>query len=130
MAEKTIEQLKEELRKTKEEAEASKAEAEALKSKLDGLSTPVQSAKTAEDDLNEALNKKVKYTPPLVPGVLEDDLVIIHKGVPYQMARGKECEIPQKVLNVINRANENKLKAKKYAEEQRERYIKAEKMLS
>ena len=133
MAEKTkdqlladIEKLKQEAEAAKQEAEAAKAEAASLNEKLNEINEPTVANAAPYVDYNE----KIKYTPPLVPGILEEDLIVIHKGVSYQMKRGMECEIPLKVYNTVKRSDKIKLRAKKYADEQRERYLAAQKELS
>ncbi|MBE6714235.1 MAG: hypothetical protein E7575_02970 [Ruminococcaceae bacterium] len=133
MAEKTIEQLTKELEKAKAEAKAANAEADEAKAQaaeLEKILSEKESQQGESAASSDYFNEKVKYTPPIVPGVLENDLIVIHKGVPYQLPRGKEAEIPRKVLNTIRRSDNQKLKAVKYAREQKEIYLKAEKALS
>ncbi len=132
MAEKTIEQLKAELEKAKADAKDAKSETEAAKAEAEAAKAAL-SEKEPENAINGNAvdyNRKVKYTPPIVPGILEDDLIVIHKGFPYQLPRGVKAEIPLKVYNVIIRSDAQRLQASKYASEQREIYMKAEKALS
>lgn len=135
MSTKTAEQLEAELKELKEKAKAlEKANSELASAKDEEINALKAHLAELEKGANESspapTGKKVKYTPPLVPGFLEDDLIVILKGVPYQMKRGCEVEIPESVYKIIKRADEMKLQGVKYAREQQELYMKAEKMLS
>ena len=135
MATKTAEQLEAELKEFKEKAKAlEKANSELASAKDEEINALKAHLAELEKTTNESspapTGKKVKYTPPLVPGFLEDDLIVILKGVPYQMKRGCEVEIPESVYKIIKRADEMKLQGVRYAREQQDLYMKAEKMLS
>ena len=51
-----------------------------------------------------AKDRKVKFTPDFVPGLLEDDVNISVNGVRFLIPRGKESELPEYVYNEYRRS--------------------------
>lgn len=135
MATKTAEQLEAELKELKEKAKTlEKANSELASAKDEEINALkahlAELEKGANENSSATTGQKVKFTPPIVPGVLEDDLIVILKGVPYQLPRGVEAEIPLPVFKAIERSNRIQREGVEYAREQQDLYMKAEKMLS
>ena len=63
-----------------------------------------------------AKDRKVKFTPDFVPGLLEDDINISVNGVRYLIPRGKESEVPECVYKEYRRSVEAAMKFHKTSE--------------
>lgn len=48
--------------------------------------------------------KRVRIKLPYVPGALEDDLFVGDNGKTYLIKRGEYVEVPESVVEIINRA--------------------------